>query len=154
MLGLSTTRRAGAPATRQQRRWLAPFQEMEDIVERLWSDQGDGLSIQLLAPPLDMTETDKEIKLRMDLPGISPKEVDIQVNGNQLTVSGERKEENEENGYTYHRLERRIGKFSRTVLLPCQVEDEKVDARYQDGVLNITMPKTVAATTRHIEIKT
>jgi HSP20 family protein len=107
----------------------------------------------MLAPPLDMIETEKTISLKLDLPGVSPKEIDVQVSGNQLIVSGERKEEREEKGETFHRVERRTGRFSRSILLPCDVQDDKVDAKYQDGVLKITLPKTSEATTRHIEIK-
>jgi HSP20 family protein len=84
---------------------------------------------------------------------VSPKEIDVQVSGNQLIVSGERKEEQEEKGETFHRVERRTGRFSRSILLPCDVQDDGVDAKYQEGVLKITLPKTSEATTRHIEIK-
>jgi HSP20 family protein len=101
-----------------------------------------------------MSETEKTISLRLDLPGVAPKEIDIQVSGNQLTVSGERKEEKEEKGETFHRVERRAGRFSRSIMLPCNVQDDKVEAKYQDGVLQITLPKTAEATARHIEVKT
>ncbi|QDU74627.1 Spore protein SP21 [Bremerella volcania] len=147
----------------QRRRSLAPwfgrgplsaFREMEDLMERFWGEEGDGWGTQLLAPPLDVSETDKAISLRIDLPGVSPKEIDIQVSGNQLTVSGERKEQKEEKEETYHRIERRCGRFSRSIMLPCEVQDDKVDASYQDGVLNITLPKTAEATAKHIEVKT
>jgi HSP20 family protein len=107
----------------------------------------------MLAPPLDMIETEKTISLKLDQPGVSPKEIDVQVSGNQLTVSGERKEDRQEKGETFHRVERSIGRFARTILLPCDVQDDQVDAKYQDGVLKIILPKTSDATTRHIEIK-
>jgi len=127
--------------------------DMEDLMERVLDEDGDGWNSRMLAPPLDMIETEKTISLKLDLPGVSPKEIDVQVSGNQLIVSGERKEEREEKGETFHRVERRTGRFSRSILLPCDVQDDKVDAKYQDGVLKITLPKTSEATTRHIEIK-
>jgi HSP20 family protein len=129
------------------------FRDMEDLMERFLDEDGDGWNSRMLAPPLDMIETEKTISLKLDLPGVSPKEIDVQVSGNQLIVSGERKEEREEKGETFHRVERRTGRFSRSILLPCDVQDDKVDAKYQDGVLKITLPKTSEATTRHIEIK-
>jgi HSP20 family protein len=129
------------------------FRDMEDLMERFLDEDGDGWNSRMLAPPLDMIETEKTISLKLDLPGVSPKEIDVQVSGNQLIVSGERKEEREEKGETFHRVERRTGRFSRSILLPCDVQDDGVDAKYQDGVLKITLPKTSEATTRHIEIK-
>lgn len=154
MAGMIGTRKTGEMAARSNRRWLAPFQDLEDVLERFWADQGNGMGTPLIAPPLDMTEKDGEILLRMDLPGIDAKDIDIQVNGSQLTISGERKEEKEESGETYHRIERRSGRFSRSVLLPCDVQESKVDARYVNGVLTIRMPKTAEATSKHIVVKT
>ncbi|MGI9327637.1 MAG: Hsp20/alpha crystallin family protein, partial [Pseudomonadales bacterium] len=81
-------------------------------------------------------------------------EIEIQLNGNVLTVSGERKEEQEEKGKTYHCVERRIGTFSRSMTLPCPVEEDEVAAAFKDGVLTITLPKTDEAKTRKIKIKT
>jgi HSP20 family protein len=132
---------------------LSAFRDIEDTLERLWRDEGDGWGSQMIAPPLDMSETEDTISLRMDLPGVAPNEIDVQVSGNQLTVSGERKEEQEENGKTFHRIERRYGRFSRAVILPCEVQDDKVEAKYQDGVLQINLPKTAEATARRIEVK-
>ncbi len=154
MTGMMSAGKVGGMATQPRRRWLAPFQDLEDVFERFWADQGNGMVASLFAPPLDMTEKDGEILLRMDLPGIDAKDIDIQVTGNQLTISGERKEEKEESGETYHRIERRSGRFSRSVLLPCDVQDDKVDARYANGVLTIRLPKTAEAKSKHIAVKT
>jgi HSP20 family protein len=154
MAGLLTTTKRALPTPWFRRGPLSVFRDMEDFMERFWEEDGDGWNTRFMAPPLDMSETEKSISVRLDLPGVSPKEIDIQVSGNQLTVSGERKEDREEKGETYHRIERRAGRFSRSILLPCDVQDDQIDAKYQDGVLKITMPKTAEATTRHIEIKT
>lgn len=152
MTGLLRTPPRGLPWFR--RGTMTTLHDLEDMFERFWSEGGDGWGTQLLAPAVDMIETDKSIDLRMDLPGVNAKEIDIQVNGNQLTVSGERKVEKEENGKTYHRMERCVGRFSRSMTLPCNVQDDKVDAKYQDGVLRINLPKSPEATTRHISVKT
>ena len=70
-----------------------------------------------------------------------------------LTVSGERKEEREEKGKTYHRVERRVGSFSRSVTLPCPVREDAVDAQYKNGILTIKLPKTEEAKARKITVK-
>jgi HSP20 family protein len=105
-------------------------------------------------PAADVSETDKTIEVKMDLPGINANDIDVQVNGNLLTVSGERKEEKEEKGKTYHRIERRNGRFSRSTTLPAAVKEDKVDAQYHDGVLTITMDKAEEAKSRRIKVKT
>jgi HSP20 family protein len=107
-----------------------------------------------LSPSLDLSETEQAVEVRMDIPGVRANEVDIQIVGNMLTVSGRRKEEREEKNKTWHRIERREGSFSRSVMLPCPVKEEAVEARYKDGVLTVNMPKTEEAKARKIEVKT
>lgn len=127
--------------------------EMESLVERFWDEDGNGLSEIMLAPPLDLSETDDAVQVRLDLPGLEAKDIDVQVRDNQLIVTGERKEEREEKGATFHRVERREGKFSRAVLLPCSVNEGKVDAQFRNGVLTIKLPKNEQAKAKRIEIK-
>lgn len=127
-------------------------EEMEDLFER-FTGNGDDWPSQMLAPPMDLSETDGSLQVRLDLPGVDPKEIDIQVSGNQLTIAGERKEEKEEKGETFHRIERRTGRFSRSVTLPCAVDEEKIDANYHDGVLTISVPKNEECKARRIEVK-
>lgn len=129
------------------------LEEFEDAVGRLWEGREDGWSFGYSVPSLDISETDKSVEVKLDLPGIKPKEIEIQLNGNVLTVSGERKEEQEEKGKTYHRVERRSGSFSRSITLPCAVQEDEVAAEYRDGVLTVTLPKTEEARTRKIAVK-
>lgn len=129
---------------------LNAFRDLEDMIERYWGSDGEGWAGQLLTPPLDMSETATDIELHMDLPGVNADDIDIQVSANQLTISGERKEEKEEKGEAFHRIERRQGQFSRTVMLPCAVQEDDVDAHYKDGVLHIKLPKTAESKARHI----
>ena len=89
----------------------------------------------------------------MDVPGLKPEEIEIQLNNGILTVSGERREEKEEKGKTFHRIERRHGSFSRSVTLPAAVAEDKVDAQCHDGVLTITLQKTEEAKSRKIKVK-
>lgn len=127
--------------------------EMENMVARLWHNGEDGWFGSHSMPLVDIAETDSALEMKLDLPGVAPKEIDIQLNGSVLTISGERKEEKEGKSKAYHRMERRIGSFSRTFTLPCPVEEDEVAAAYKSGVLTITLPKTEEAKTRKITIK-
>jgi HSP20 family protein len=80
------------------------------------------------------------------------KEIDVQVINGALQVTGERKEEREEKGRTWHKIERRAGSFSRTVGLPCAVQDDKTKADYKDGVLTVTLPKSAEARPRKVKV--
>ncbi|PQO43924.1 Hsp20/alpha crystallin family protein [Blastopirellula marina] len=128
-------------------------EEMESLFQRFWDENHDVWGGQLMTPALDMKESDKEVTVRLDLPGVDASEVDIQVHGNQMVISGERKEEKEEKGETFHRVERHSGRFSRTTTLPCGVEEDKIDAHMKDGILTVVLPKSPEAQARHIEVK-
>ena len=94
------------------------------------------------SPSLDLTETDAEIRVTAELPGIDDKEIDISLSGNRLTIKGEKRAEHEEKGRNYHCIERSYGSFKRTVPLPQgRVDADKVEATYKNGVLTITLPK-------------
>lgn len=147
-----------APREPQVRRnWLQPFaalqEELGDLTSRVFGDVSDLWPKGVMPPSVDVAETDGAVEVRMDLPGVKPDEIDIQMSDNFLTVSGTRKEEKEEKGKTYHRVERRQGTFARTIALPCCVNEDKVDAQYKDGVLKIVMPKTEEAKARKIKVR-
>ena len=105
-------------------------------------------------PSVDVSETDKEIIVRAELPGMDPKEIDISLSGNVLTIKGERKHEREEKKENFHLVERSSGSFSRTLQLPAEVRADKIKATYKDGVLNVSMPKTAPEAVKKIEVKT
>ena len=128
-------------------------EEMQELLSGTLGERWDLFPNDRVCPSLDLAETDGALEVRMDVPGMEAKDIDIQVNGNLLTVSGERKEEREEKGKTYHRVERRTGSFSRSVTLPCPVEEEDVDAQYKNGILTIRMPKTEEAKAHKITVK-
>jgi HSP20 family protein len=104
-------------------------------------------------PKADIAETDKGYEVTMDLPGIDPKDLTVEVREGSLWVSGERKEEKEEKGKTYHRVERHYGAFRRAIPLDLPVNREKVEAKYHDGVLKISVAKMPGAETKRIEVK-
>ena len=129
--------------------------DLEGFFNKLFEDSHGGLLSQsgMISPPLDITETDTTLQVRMDLPGIDAKEIDVQVSGNQLTIAGERKEEKVTKNELVHRIERRLGYFSRSFALPCPVQEDKIEANYQDGVLHVTLPKTEEAKSRRVPVK-
>ena len=104
------------------------------------------------APAVDIYETEKEIVLKADLPGVNLSDVDIRLENNILTVRGERHFEKEVKQENFHRVERIYGTFARTFTLPNTVNPEKIDAAYDNGVLQITMPKREEARPKQIKI--
>jgi len=104
-------------------------------------------------PEANIMETDKAVEVTVELPGMKPEEVKLEIKDGTLLVTGEKKEEKEEKGKTFHRVERRAGMFRRAFALPVEVMEEKVDAKFVEGVLRITLPKAEKAAPKRIEIK-
>ena len=104
-------------------------------------------------PEANLVETDKAVEVTVELPGMKPEDVKVEIKENALWVTGEKKEEKEEKGKMFHRVERRVGMFRRVFQLPVEVTEEQVDARFAEGVLKITLPKTVKVAPKQIEIK-
>ncbi|MBF0539140.1 MAG: Hsp20/alpha crystallin family protein [Nitrospirae bacterium] len=107
-------------------------------------------------PRLNVTEDDREVKVSAELPGLDEKDIDVSLTKDSLTIKGEKKEEKEEKATGYYRVERSYGTFSRTVTLPCEIDQDKVEASFKKGVLVITLPKTAEACSekKKITIKT
>lgn len=145
------------PEPRATRMW-DPFRMAREEMETLWSqligEPSERLFRGRMAPSMDLSETPNTVEVKMDVPGMKPEDIDIQLANGVLTISGERKEEKEERGKTFHRLERRYGSFSRSITVPTAVSEDKVDAQYHDGVLTLTLQKTEEAKARKIKIKT
>jgi HSP20 family protein len=99
----------------------------------------------LLMPDVDVTETDSELCIMAELPGMEEKDVEIELSGSQLTVRGEKKEEREETKKDYHVSERRYGSFRRTLQVPDTIDAEKISAEMKNGVLTVVLPKTEEA---------
>jgi HSP20 family protein len=150
---LTTRRSSRAPSLWGHDPFAALRAEMNDLRARFFGSGEEEWMTGTMAPALDLSETDTAIDVRMDVPGVTAKDIDIQVNGNLLTVSGERKEEKEEKGKTFHRIERSYGNFSRSVTLPCPVLENEVAAEYHDGVLTIKLPKKEEAKTHKVKVK-
>jgi HSP20 family protein len=146
-----------APRTQTPAKTRNPFtmlrREMDDLVSRFWDGEPEAWFTGTFAPSLDLTESNDAFEIRMDVPGLEAKEIDVKVQGNTVTISGQRKEEKEEKGKTYHRVERRTGSFSRTMTLPCDVTENTVAADYKQGVLTVKLPKCAEAKATKIDVK-
>src|SRR5688572_24583274 len=103
-------------------------------------------------PAADIYESDHELVVNLDLPGVDPKLVDLRVENNVLTIRGERQFEEKQNRENYHRVERSYGAFARSFTLSTFVDSEKIRATYKAGVLSITLPKAEAAKPKRIQI--
>jgi len=139
------------------RRWepfteLASLREaMDRLFEETWPRPFEALRPGGLA--VDMYETDKDIVVKANVPGVRPEDIDISVVGETLTIRGERKAEERVEQANYFYQERRFGAFSRSLTLPAPVQTDKADARFENGVLTLTLPKAEEAKAKKIEIK-
>ncbi len=125
------------------RLWRAPFDMLEGGSAAAWM------------PSVDVAETDKEVKVTAELPGLDEKDVNVEISEDVLTLSGEKKSEKEDRGKNYHRSERSYGSFYRAVSLPAEVDRDRAEAVFKKGVLTVTLPKTAAAQSkaRKISVK-
>src|SRR6202789_718045 len=140
-------------------RW-EPFREfstLQDRLNRLFQQsvnesREEALTTSSFAPAVDVYEDDHQVTLKIEVPGIDEKDIDVRLENNTLTVHGERKIEKEEKEENYRRVERQYGSFTRNFTLPPTVDAEKVSANYDKGVLNITLPKKAEAKPKQIKV--
>ncbi|MFO8099669.1 MAG: Hsp20/alpha crystallin family protein [Salinibacter sp.] len=128
--------------------------EVDSLFDRFFNrgDDSDRERTPVWSPRTDLLETDDAFRLRLDVPGMTKEDITINLQNNTLTVSGERTSERTESE-EYVRVERAFGTFHRTFTLPDAVDDENIEAAYENGVLTIRVPKTEKSTRRQIEIK-
>ncbi len=133
------------------------FDEMSDRLFRLFNDVGSGVSSftsEGWAPPVNVEETENEVVLTAELPGMTHEDVEVHLENNVLTIRGEksvvRQEEN--GGHRIHLFERRYGSFTRSFTLPRTVKADDINASFENGILTVTMPKVAEAKGRRIEI--
>lgn len=100
----------------------------------------------------DVVESAEKVTVNVEIPGIDPKDVDVSIKGNSLTIKGRKRAERAEKGKQYHMAERTYGEFERTIDIPPFVEMEKAEAEYNNGILKITIPKTENAKTKQIPV--
>jgi HSP20 family protein len=122
--------------------------QMEAVDEGGWMSR-----LWTSSPAIDLDETDDEVVVTADLPGLDPNNFSVEISGARLVIRGEKKHEThrEEHGFRYQ--ERRYGAFARAIPLPCEVDADKAQANYDRGVLRITLPKTERAKTKRVKIQ-
>lgn len=136
--------------------WEHPFaafqKEMNKLFESFFggfdlkpSTHLEGRSAAAFTPRVDVSETDKEIKVSAELPGIDEKDIDVSLTRDTLTIKGEKKEEKEDKGKDYYRMERSYGSFTRAISLPIEVDTDKAKATFKKGVLQVVLPKSAKA---------
>ncbi|MGA2100593.1 MAG: Hsp20/alpha crystallin family protein [Candidatus Sulfotelmatobacter sp.] len=138
-----------------------PFREfatLQDRINRVFresysgGDRDEALTTSSFAPAVDVYEDEHKVTLKIEVPGIDEKDIDVRVENNTLTVQGERKIEKEEKEENYRRVERQYGSFTRTFTLPQTVDTENVSANYDKGVLKISLPKKAEAKPKQIKV--
>ena len=140
-----------------------PLKELEDMERRFssWMQPGaktnggeqELLTVAEWSPSVDISEDDKEYAVKAELPEVKKEDVKVNVENGVLTITGERKFEQEEKGKKYHRIERAYGNFTRSFALPEAVKADKVSAEFKDGVLHVRLPKDESAKPKSVEIK-
>ncbi len=141
-----------------------PFRMLQNEIDRLftnfttdlpvigrWSGNGGGR----LAVQVDVAETEKAIEVTADLPGVNEKDIDVSLAGDMLTIKAEKKSDKEEKTKDYHLVERSYGTFERSMMLPFKADASKIDAKFEKGVLKLTVQKPAEAQTKmqKIEVK-
>jgi HSP20 family protein len=128
--------------------------EVDSIFDQFFDrDRDEEGTSAVWAPRTDLAETDDAYTLRVDVPGMTKEDISINLQNNTLTISGERLSERTEESEEYVRVERAFGNFHRTFTLPDAVDQENIEATYENGVLTINIPKTAKSTRRQIEIQ-
>jgi len=122
---------------------------LDTVTGDTFADAGAGVF-----PPINITQDDDNFYLRAEVPGVKPHDLSISTVNNRVSLAGKRQLSREHERVSYHRKERPEGSFNRTVTLPTEVAAERVDARYADGILTITLPKAEQAKPRQIPVQT
>jgi len=137
-----------------------PFREIENMFDRYtravgWPRSGSQeiMTTGDWSPRVDIAENDKEFVIKAEIPEVNKEDVKVSVDNGVLTIQGERKQEKEEKGKKFHRVERYYGSFTRSFILPENVDESKVKASFKDGMLNLNIPKTEKDKPKAIEVK-
>ena len=137
-----------------------PWQEIEDMFDRysraVGMPRGGNQELATTsdwAPRVDIAETDKEFVIKAEIPEVKKEDVKVTVDNGVLTIRGERKQEKEEKGKKFHRVERRYGSFARSFTLPGNVDTTNIKASFKDGMLNLQIQKTEEVKSKAIHVK-
>ena len=130
-----------------------PFERLHEEMDSLFDNFFSGFSMEpfegrqarAFSPNIDVSETDKEIKVSAELPGMDDKDIEVNLSRESLTLRGEKKEEKEDRGKDYYHVERSYGSFTRTIPLPVEIESDKAEAHFKKGILTVKVPKSAKA---------
>lgn len=152
----------GGVETGREERYDYPFfaflKDMNKVIDGFFRDFGMAPGEQdrgAFNPVVDVVDTGREITVSAELPGMNQDEIDVSLTKDRITLKGEKKAEREDSGKGYHLVERSYGGFTRSIILPVEVDTEKVRATFKNGVLTVTLPKTeqVLKGTKKVSIK-
>lgn len=142
-------------------RW-DPFRELEEMSDRLNRVFGrpmqraggkETMTVADWSPAVDISESDREYLIHVEVPEVKKEDIKVSAQEGVLTIHGERKQEKEEKGKRYHRVERSYGSFARSFTVPDGVDETKVTAEFKDGMLNLHLPKSERAKPKAIDVK-
>lgn len=158
-MSLIPWRNRGAIARADQPRSIIDVMhdDLDRMIDRFFEQPFGALSADTgerfaFAPPVDVEETDKEVTVRAEVPGVDPSRIEVKITGDTLTLSGSKEETKEEKGKNVHRSERRFGSFVRRITLPESVDPDKATADFSSGVLTVRMAKKPESTGRTIKV--
>ena len=140
-------------------RWPSPFDEMDRLMDRLRDREwmrplwGRWSALEPQLPKVDVIERDKEVLVRAEVPGMKREDLDVSVSDSTVTIKGQSRRESETEEGDYYRCEITRGAFARTLALPSEVDADKVQAKFADGILEVTLPKVKQARRRKVEVK-
>jgi HSP20 family protein len=139
---------------------ITPYRTSTDLLSPMLEDffrpmsgWGGRMGGMMRTPEADVVESENEIRVLVELAGMSGEDIDLDLENNVLTISGEKKEEHEKEQDTWHLSERRYGKFSRSFVLPRDVESDRIEAEFRNGILDVRIPKSERARRRRIEVR-
>ncbi len=129
--------------------------EFDDLIDRFFGEDSmisRGGFERIFTPAVNIAENENAITITAEIPGMEKDDLDVSLSGDVLTIKGEKKVEREEKNGNFHRVERSYGSFSRSFNMPCEVQQEKVDASYKNGVLTLKLPKTENCKSKSVKI--
>ena len=138
--------------------WRHPWSDIErlrDEMDKMFRGlgaEGPWVPRATVYPALNISEDEENIYLRAEVPGMKAEELDISIEGETLTIKGERKDYSPDQKHSYHRREIETGRFSRAITLPTRIDADRVEARYQNGIMSITLPKAEEAKPKKITV--
>lgn len=130
-----------------------PDRFFEQMLTGWFRAPGRFVDEDFMYPKIDVSEGPKNIRIKAEIPGVDADDIDVSLDGRTLTIKGEKKQENKEENENFHRIERSYGFFNRCIDLPSEVDPEKVDAKFKNGILKLKLKKTKESQPARIEVK-